>query len=353
VANLDDAPALRAADPGGLLEAALGLSAQCREGLTAGRAATGLPSGASLSSIAVCGMGGSGVSGDVIRALFRDRLPIPVDVVRSPVLPEYVGKDALVLCSSYSGDTAETLDCFEEAARRGCRLLAVTTGGRLAARVRDMDAGLVLLSSRFPAPRAAVGALAMGALGALEGMGVVPVLDADLEDAAGTLEGLSEELAPERRLSGNEAKALAARIGDRFPVVWGAEGIGSAVAARWKTGFNENAKVPAFWSSLPELDHNEVVGWSPGMGERFFLVTLRTEGEHPDVAARFEVSVDIARSSGMDHEEVRAAGRSDLARLMSLVMKGDVTSVYLAVLRGEDPGPIHAIDRVKRELAGQ
>jgi glucose/mannose-6-phosphate isomerase len=89
------------------------------------------------------------------------------------------------------------------------------------------------------------------------------------------------------------------------------------------------------------------------MGERFFLVTLRTEGEHPDVAARFEVSVDIARSSGMDHEEVRAAGRSDLARLMSLVMKGDVTSVYLAVLRGEDPGPIHAIDRVKRELAGQ
>jgi glucose/mannose-6-phosphate isomerase len=121
---------------------------------------------------------------------------------------------------------------------------------------------------------------------------------------------------------------------------------------RWASSFNENAKVPAYASALPELDHNEVVGWSTGRGLSFFLVVLRHAGEHPDVATRFPLSMEIAASSGLEIEEVWAAGASPLARLLSLVLRGDLSTTYLAIARGVDPTPIEAIARLKRALSG-
>jgi glucose/mannose-6-phosphate isomerase len=115
---------------------------------------------------------------------------------------------------------------------------------------------------------------------------------------------------------------------------------------------NENAKVPAFSAALPELDHNEVVGWSEGRGREFFLVALRHDGEHSEIAVRFPLSIEIARSAGMEPAEVRASGHSDLARLLSLVILGDFTSVYLGLALGFDPSPIEAIARLKAALAG-
>jgi glucose/mannose-6-phosphate isomerase len=202
-------------------------------------------------------------------------------------------------------------------------------------------------------PRAAVGHLAFGVLGVLEaaGLGLVPSLDGDVREVISVLEGLARRLGPEAPLDENLAKLLAARMRGRLPVIWGAEGIGAAAAARWKTQLNENAKTPAFWATLPELDHNEVVGWSEGQGERFFLVALRHEGEHADVAARFPLSIEIARDSGLQAEEVWAGGRSALAALLELVLHGDLVSTYLALERGVDPSPIDAIARLKRALA--
>jgi glucose/mannose-6-phosphate isomerase len=135
------------------------------------------------------------------------------------------------------------------------------------------------------------------------------------------------------------------------PVVWGAEGIGAVAAARWKADLNENAKVPAFWSELPELDHNEVVGWSAGRGREFFVVALRHGGEHPDVAERFPPSIEIAASAGAGVAEVWARGGSDLSRLLELVLRGDLVSTYLAIARSVDPTPIEAIARLKAALA--
>jgi glucose/mannose-6-phosphate isomerase len=133
-------------------------------------------------------------------------------------------------------------------------------------------------------------------------------------------------------------------------VIWGAEGIAAVAAARWKAQCNENAKVPAFWAALPELDHNELVGWSEGRGGGFFLVALRHQGEHPEVAARFPLSIEIARASGLEVDEVVAGGRSALARLIHLVLRGDLVSTYLGIARGVDPSPIEAIERLKRAL---
>ena len=332
-----------------MLDAVLRMPAQCEQGYRAGRQAGELPSGDSASSVVVCGMGGSGVAGDVLGALYRDRLGIPIVTVKDFSLPEFCGKDTVVVCSSYSGSTAETLACFEEATARGCRVLATASGGELADRAGAADIAVVPIPAGLQ-PRAAIGHLVFAVLGALEEMGVLPPLGEEVSQCAATLEQVAADVAPDRGSADNPAKSLAVAIGDRVPVVWGAEGIGAVAARRWKTQFNENAKVPAMASALPELDHNEVVGWSPGAGARFFLVTLRQGAERPDLSARFDVSVDVVAGSGIEHREVRAPGGSGLAELMWLIMVGDATSVYLGLARGADPAPIEAIHRVKRAI---
>jgi len=201
-------------------------------------------------------------------------------------------------------------------------------------------------------PRAALGHLGFAVLGALEAMGLLPRLDADVDETVGELQRLAGELGPDAASKDNAAKILAARIGQRVPVIWGAEGIGAVAAARWKTQMNENGKVPAFASSMSELDHNEVVGWTWPYGERFFVVGLRHEGEDPELAGRFQLSYDIARDAGAEVLEVHASGRAALARLMTLILVGDFTSVYVALGRGVDPTPVGAIDRLKAALAG-
>jgi glucose/mannose-6-phosphate isomerase len=350
VIDLDDERALAAGDPGGMLATVADLSSHGREGYELGSTTGGFPSADGVTAVAFCGMGGSAVAGDVVRELFRDRLGVPIDVIRGPALPEFCGPHTLVVCSSYSGETAETLACFEEALRRGCRIVPVSSGGRLAARSAEEGLGVVSVPAGFM-PRAALGYLALAALGALESIGLLPPMRDDVADAMGELERLAMRLAPSVPRADNPAKELAWLVGDRVPLVWGAEGLGAVAAARWKTQFNENAKVPAWSSALPELDHNEVVGWTHPAGSSYFLIALRHDGEHPDVAARFPISIRIAQEAGAAVEEVRGAGSSPLGRLMSLVLMGDFTTVYHALAHGVDPTPVSAIERLKTALA--
>jgi glucose/mannose-6-phosphate isomerase len=351
VTALDDPAAIAAADPGGMLDASASLAAFARAGYSLGREAPGLPSGDEIRSIVLCGMGGSAIAGDVIAALEVDRLEIPVEVVRTPTLPAHCGPHTLVLASSYSGGTSETLALFDEAVRRGCRTIAISSGGELERRAAAAGVARLGLPTGFAMPRAAFGYLALAPLGALEAMGLGRDLRPDLDEADDALGRIVAASGPDVPPAANPAKSLALRMGERVPVIWGAEGIGAVAAARWKAQWNENAKLPAFAAALPELDHNEVVGWSAGQGRPFVLVALRHDGEHPDVASRFPLSMDIARSSGMQVEEVRASGGSPLCRLLELVLLGDLASTYVAIARGVDPSPIEAIARLKRSLA--
>jgi glucose/mannose-6-phosphate isomerase len=348
--DLDDRAAMRAADPGGMLDAVTALPQRCRDGYHIGLQAQGLPSGDGVTSIAVCGMGGSAVPGDALAALAAPRLRLPVSVVRTPELPESCGPHTLVVASSYSGDTAETLDLFEEAVVRGCRIVPVTSGGELSRRANELDLATVVVPDGSP-PRAAIGWLMLATLGSLETIGVLPSLAADLDEAVGEIRSVTETNGPEAPLAANRSKALAASIGDRVPVVWGAEGVAAVAAVRWKTQFNENGKAPAFAAVMPELDHNDIEGWAPGRGAGFAVLALRHESEHPDVAARFAPSLEIARASGAMVEEVWASGRSPLAALLTLVQTGDFVATYHAIMRGVDPTPIDAIARLKRALA--
>jgi glucose/mannose-6-phosphate isomerase len=348
--DLDDVQGLRAYDPGDMLGAIASMPAHASLAYRRGLDATSLPALDDITAVSYCGMGGSAIAGDVLRALFRDRLGVPVDVNRSPELPEFAGPHTLVVVCSYSGGTAETLEAFGEAQRRGCRVIALTSGGELAERAATSGAGLTVVPSGY-VPRAAFGYLVFGLLGTLEAGGLLPPLAADVTETVSELEGLVAALGPDRPREGNTAKHLAWNLGDRRPIVWGAEGIGAVAAARWKAQWNENAKVLSWWAALPELDHNEVVGWAPGEGNDSYVIALRHEGEHQDVALRFEPSLAIARDGGAVTEQVWAAGRSQLAQLCSLVVTGDYASVYLALMRGVDPSPMEAIDHLKAVLA--
>jgi glucose/mannose-6-phosphate isomerase len=349
--DLDDVAAVRAVDAGDMLGAVAALGAHCREAYRAGGAAGELPDLSDVSAVVVCGMGGSAVAGDVLRSVFRGRLGVPVEVNRSPELPEHAGVHTLVIASSYSGNTSETLTAFRAATRRGCRALAITSGGILQAEAKEHGVPVIEVPGGFQ-PRAALGWLAFAMLGALEAAGFLPALEADVEEAAELADLRAAACRPDVPTADNPAKRLAVDLDDRVPVVWGAEGIGAVAAARWKTQFNENGKVPAWSSSMSELDHNEVVGWTEPHGHSHAVIALRHDGEDAETAERFPLSLRIAEEAGVVTEEVRTHARSALARLIDLIARGDHVSVYVGIRRGVDPTPVEVIQRLKAALAG-
>jgi glucose/mannose-6-phosphate isomerase len=349
--DLDDREAVRAGDPVDMLGTVAALGSQCRQGYANGAGAQALPDLGDVREVVVCGMGGSAVAGDVLRSVFRDRLGVPVEVNRSPELPEHAGIHTLVLASSYSGNTSETLAAFAEAVRRGCRAIAVTSGGTLRDEALEHGVPVVGVPGGFQ-PRAALGWLAFTAMGALEAAGLLPPMETDVAETIEVIEERSASSGPGVRSADNPAKQLALGIGDRVPVVWGSEGIGAVAAARWKTQMNENGKIPAWWASMSELDHNEVVGWTEPYGRSYAVIALRHEGEDAETAARFPLSLEIAGDAGATTHEVRATGRSSLARLLSLIVVGDHVSTYVAIRRGIDPTPVEVIQRLKAALVG-
>jgi glucose/mannose-6-phosphate isomerase len=349
--DLDDLEAIRSHDPGDMLGTVGALASQCRQGYANGIGAAGMPDLADVRSVVFCGMGGSAVAGDVLRAVFRDRLGVPVEVNRSAELPEHAGVHTLVVVSSYSGNTSETLTAFREATRRGCRAIAITSGGILVDEAQEHGVPVVAVPDGFQ-PRAALGWLAFTSIGALEAAGLLPKMAADVDEAAEQVEEQVSWCGPGVRTDQNPAKELALAIGERVPVIWGAEGIGAVAAARWKTQMNENGKVPAWWASMSELDHNEVVGWTQPYGRTHVVIALRHDGEDAETATRFPLSLRIAADAGATTHELRASGRSSLAQLLSLIAIGDHVSAYVAIGRGVDPTPVDVIQRLKAALVG-
>ncbi|HEX6844967.1 MAG TPA: bifunctional phosphoglucose/phosphomannose isomerase [Actinomycetota bacterium] len=351
VVHLDDRAALQALDAGGMLSAVAALPDHVRDAYASGGAATGLPDLEGVTAVVFCGMGGSAVAGDVLKHAYRDVLRVPVDVNRSPLLPAFAGPDTLVVVSSYSGNTSETLSSFRDAVARGCRIVAVTGGGTLGAECAQHGLPVVPVPGGFQ-PRAALGHLTFAMLGALEAAGLLPSLAGDVAETVEVLGSIAAALGPEIPAETNAAKAVAQRIGDRVPVVWGADGIGALAAMRWKTQLNENGKLPAWHAAMSELDHNEVVGWTVPYGAGHAVIGLRHDGEVAELQARFPLSAQIALDSGATYEEVQASGHSALARLLSLILVGDYVSCYVGLHRGIDPTPVVVIDRLKSTLAG-
>lgn len=296
----------------------------------------------------VCGMGGSGIGGDFAAAL-ADLEGRRVAVHKSYGLPAWArSMRPLVVAVSYSGNTEETLSAFDAARDAGLDLVAVTSGGALA-EVAHSEGRPVISVPGGLQPRAALGYLLGSVLRALAAAGILADPTADLEEAAGVASALSGPSGAAEAL----ARDLAEGLDGRIVAVYGATGLTAPVAQRWKTQINENGKWPAWWALFPELDHNEIVGWSgrPDLARRVGVVALRDRDEPPPVSARFRLTEEVTAATVTWVGEVHAQGSSPLARMMSLTAVGDLVSLELARLAGVDPVPVDVIEDLKRRLS--
>lgn len=309
-------------------------------------AAVEVPAVPTADEALVLGMGGSGFAGDVAAALAAEQ-GRRVGVHKGYGVPGWAGPARpLAVAVSHSGNTEETLSAFAAAGASGLPLAAAATGGRLAEEAAARGVPFLTIPPG-PQPRAAAGYLAGSVLRLLESAGVVAGTAAALEESADVVESLLAGPAHEA------AGAIAAALEGRIAVVYGSGPLTAAAAGRWKTQINENAKSPAWWSLLPELDHNEIVGWSAHpdlVADAVGVVFLHDPDEHPRVAVRADLTAELmagVRIAG----RVEARGAGTLARLFSLVVVGDLVSVALAEAAGVDPMPVEVIEDLKRRLA--
>jgi glucose/mannose-6-phosphate isomerase len=349
--TLDDQGSLGSVDSSGMLALVAGLGNQLRAGFESG-AGVGLAArrGGGFDGVVVCGMGGSGIAADVARGLFGATAGIPIVSSKGYGLPAFAGRSTLVVAVSYSGNTDETLAAYRQACGRDATVVSISAGGELATLSATDGTAHVSVPADVPMPRAAVGYLCGATIGVLEAADVTGSIEADLSQTIASLDELAFRVGPESPVADNELKELALWVAGRTPVVWASEGLTEAAALRWKNQLNENAKVPAFCSTLPELDHNEIEGWSAGKGVSFGLIVLRHPGEHPRIADRVQASLEAISGASLPHREVWAEGTGPLEWLFSLIMKADFASIYLAVLRGVDPTPVPVLMGLKERL---
>jgi glucose/mannose-6-phosphate isomerase len=338
--------AIAAADPQGMLGDVLAQPHQVQDALWRVESAA-IPRADRPLGLVVCGMGGSAIGGDLAAAAIGTRAAAPIVTVRGYELPRWVGADTLAVCASYSGNTEETLHCFRQAGAAGASRVVVTTGGELAAAAREAGVPVIGVPSGMQ-PRAAVVYMTVAALECAASAGVVESLRSELDEAGQILAELAAAWGPDAE-GEPEPMALARRLAGRIPVVYGGQ-VTTAPARRWRSQLNENSKIPAFFGELPEAHHNEVVGWHHAEAP-LTAVLLEAPGEHRRMTARFDVTAEIAAAAGLQVERVRSHGATPTARVMSLVLMGDLVSVYLGVLTGRDPTPVEEIEGLKRRLA--
>ncbi len=330
--------------------AAAGLPEQVEAAVGTARDLPGLPAREQVENVVVLGMGGSGIAGDVLVAVAAPFMPVPVSVVKGYEPPDYVGTGSLVFAISFSGNTEETIEAATGAFEAGASLVVVAGGGQLVQLASEWEVPVVPVPGDIPQPRAALGAMAVPPLVALEGIGLFPGALQWVDQAVDQLSRRRDELIR----PGSRAEVIARQIGRTIPLVHSSQAIGSAAALRWKAQINENAKCPAFVNVYPELCHNELAGWGQhgdATRQLITLVNLRHDAEHPQVARRFELVDAVLREVVADIIEVRAAGEGDLAQLLDLALVGDFVSLHLAGNEGIDPGPIPVLEDLKYQLA--
>jgi glucose/mannose-6-phosphate isomerase len=346
---LDDIAAMERADSYGMLGHIAGLAEQLAAGWRLSRELE-LPWD-SPRSVAILGMGGSAIGGDLVKAIWADRINVPIDVLRGYELPAWVGPDTLVIASSRSGDTEETLRQLEAALARRCPVVCVSGGGALRRVAEAASLPLAVIPDQG-SPRAAVGWSLAVVAGILERVGALELESSEIEAAVASTHEAIARCAPDVPTAQNPAKQLAWSLVDRFVVVSGA-GFLAPVARRWKTQFNENSKAAAVFEELPEATHNTVVGFEQpeSLRDHLAVVLLRSALEHPQNGLRAQLIGDVMETGQIWHTSVETSGEGRLGHALSGIVTGDYVSVYTAFMYGVDPSPVIVVDHIKERLA--
>jgi glucose/mannose-6-phosphate isomerase len=296
---------------------------------------------ADAAGVLICGMGGSAIGGDLAASALGDRCTKPLLTVRGYGLPSWATPEWTVLCSSYSGETEETVACLAAAEALGARRIVASTGGALTEQARAAGLPVIGLPGLLPAPRLAVAYMFAVAAEVAALSGIAPRIHTEIDAAAAHLERSVDELR-------ERAAQITAQVEGSSPVIYGAD-LTIPVARRWKTQVNENAKRPAFHAELPEADHNEIAGWA-GAGGHLAAVFLEDSDQHPRERRRFDLTAEAVAATGAPVARVETEGSTRTARLLWAVMLGDFVSLSLAESAGVDPLPVEAIEGLKDAL---
>lgn len=341
---------MKQTDPSNMYSLLMEFPAQAREAVAIGRAASVRLPVRALHNIVVCGLGGSAISGDLLRSYLAGELAVPLVVNRHYTLPEFVGPSSLVIISSYSGNTEETNAAHREAMKRKAKILCISSNGVTARLARKAGSPLITIPGGLP-PRAALGYSFFPLLIALEHLGLIKNKQREISETLKLLEAKAALYgAPESTV--NTALQLAGLLQNRLGVVYSSTERFDAVGTRWRGQIAENAKALAFGHVLPEMNHNELVGWKV-LGEQMQnmqVFFLRDKDDHPRVKIRMDITKEIIGRYTAHVTEVWSEGSSLLTRIFSLIYLGDWMSYYLAMLHGVDPTPVEVIDHLKREL---
>lgn len=334
-------------DPHGMYEKILGLPEQIGEAarlFQAPRIQTDGPR-----NVLLLGMGGSAIGGEIVRAATAGLSPVPVQLVRGYSVPEWCGRSTLVIATSYSGNTEETLSAVEEAYDRGATIAAVTSGGKLEEMVESRGGSLLKVPGGFP-PRSAIGHLTVPVLLAMSEAGFSPDWRGPIDAARRRMEKMRDEWAGAGE---NEPVAIAESIQGSFPLIYHAEGEMTPVAIRWCGQLAENAKALSHRAAFPELNHNEVVGWEEPEWflPRASLLSLRSDGDDPRVRRGMDAAIRLLKEKAGLVVSLDIKGVNVLERIFPAIYTGDFVSFYLALATGVDPTPVKRIDTLKSMLA--
>jgi len=349
--NLDNPQLYKKLDTTNLHERISNLPQQCRQ---AWQSALALPlpkDFRKIDKIIVIGMGGSAIGGDLLRALASLQSKVDISVARDYDLPKSVDKNTLVIASSYSGNTEETISAFKQALQTPCKKFVITTGGNISEIAAQN--GVPLFSFGYSSePRAALGYSFFSLLAFLRNLDIIPDELLNVDETLDMLKKMSSKLSRDIPCKKNSAKQLAMKMHNNLVIVYGA-GILSSVTYVWKTQINENSKAWAVSETLPELNHNAVVGYKfpAEIATKIFVIMLRSHDLHPRTLKRYNITSDILAKAGISHEIIDSNGSTPLCQMMTSVMLGDYASYYLAIIYGIDPSPVKIIDYLKKSLA--
>jgi len=305
---------------------------------------------AEVDKVIILGMGGSAIGGDLVSSLIASEARLPIIVHRGYNLPAFVDHRTLVIASSYSGMTEETLSAFDQALKIESKKLVITTGGKL----RDMavNKSVPVFSFDYKAqPRAALPFSFLPVLCFTQKLSFIGDKSADVAEMVQTLEQLAQRVKEDVPLTRNAAKQLTKKLYGHLPVIYGA-GLVSEVAHRWKTQLNENSKAWAFYEVFPELNHNAVVGYQfpKELASDVVVVMLQSAFLSERIKLRYKVTGELLERARVDYQTVEGEGTNPLAQMMSLVLFGDYVSYYLAMLYRIDPTPVESIAYLKEQL---
>lgn len=301
--------------------------------------------------VVICGMGGSAIGSDLARSFLGERSRLPIFSCRDYHLPANLAKGALVIASSYSGNTGETLAAYDGARTHGATMVAITGGGELAERCARDRIPVCRIPGGMP-PRSAIGYSLLPMLHVLRAAGVASFDDREYHEA---LEVARERCAAyDLKARSNAAMEMAEGLHQKTAFVYAAPALLEGVARRWSCQINENAKALAHFAFFPELNHNEIVGWEVGdLMSRAVIISLEDREDHPMTRRHMEVGLSLMGPHAARVERLETPGGGRLARMLAMMLLGDFTSVYLAYLNHVDPTPVKKIDALKTQLAGK